>query len=44
MTDTPNEVEARRGRPTAYAPELGEMICGLLAEGNTLSSICKEQH
>ena len=43
MTDTLDELDARRGRPTAYTPELGETICGRLAEGNTLSSICKEQ-
>ena len=44
MTDTSEELDARsrRGRPTAYTPELGETICALLAEGNTLSSICKK--
>ncbi len=30
------------GRPTLYTEELGPRICELLAEGNTLSSICKE--
>ncbi len=30
------------GRPPLYTEELGTRICELLAEGNTLSSICKE--
>jgi hypothetical protein len=29
------------GRPTAYTPELGQRICELLAEGKTLTSICR---
>ena len=41
MTDTPDEIEAKRGRPTAYTPELGEAICELLAEGMTLKVICR---
>ncbi len=32
----------KQGRPTIYTPELGETICGLLAEGKSLSSICRE--
>ena len=33
--------ERKLGRPTAYSPELGEAICELLAEGKSLTSICK---
>jgi hypothetical protein len=33
--------EPKPGRPTAYTPELGEAICGLLAEGMSLNAICK---
>lgn len=29
-------------RPTTYTPELGDRICGLLAEGKTLSAICQD--
>lgn len=28
-------------RPTEYTPELGDLICELLADGQTLSAICK---
>ena len=45
-SDAVNEEERPeivKGRPSVYTPELGETICGLLAEGNTLSSICREQ-
>ena len=31
----------QKGRPTDYTPDIGERICALLAEGNTLTSICK---
>jgi hypothetical protein len=41
--DAPEPDAQKQGRPTVYTPELGETICGLLAEGNTLSSICREQ-
>jgi hypothetical protein len=27
------------GRPSAYTPELGDLICGLLAEGQSLVTI-----
>jgi hypothetical protein len=33
---------AKQGRPTLHTPELGMRICELLAEGRTLSSLCKE--
>lgn len=29
------------GRPTDYTPELGDAICAMLAEGQSLSRICK---
>lgn len=28
------------GRPTKFTPELGELICELIAEGKSLNSIC----
>lgn len=31
-----------KGRPTAFTPELGVRICELLADGQTLTSICRE--
>lgn len=34
--------KAPQGRKTAYTTELGDMICDLLAEGRTLTSICKQ--
>jgi hypothetical protein len=34
--------EPKPGRPTVYTPELGEAICELLAEGRTLTNICKQ--
>jgi hypothetical protein len=42
ISDDEKTPEAAKGRPTVYTTELGEMICGLLAEGKTLSSICKD--
>lgn len=30
-----------RGRPSKYTPALGDVICALLAEGKSLSSICR---
>jgi hypothetical protein len=41
VTNTPDEQETKRGRPTVYTPELGDAICALLAEGETLNAICK---
>lgn len=43
MTDTPNELDSKRGRPTAYTPELGDTICALLAEGMSLNAICRRE-
>lgn len=31
------------GRPTSFTPELGESICELIAEGNSLASICDRE-
>lgn len=31
-----------KGRPSVYTPELGELICERLADGETLTSICKD--
>lgn len=40
MSNSPDGSDTKMGRPTAYTPELGEAICALLAEGNTLNAIC----
>jgi len=32
---------ARRGRPSAYTPEIGQIICERLAAGESLLSICR---
>ena len=40
MEDQNNE--RPRGRPTLYTPEVAEAICTLLAEGKTLTRICRE--
>jgi hypothetical protein len=34
---------AKRGRPTTYTPELGALICDLMAEGQTLRTICADE-
>ncbi len=41
-TGAPEPGAQKQGRPSVYTPELVETICGLLAEGKSLSSICKE--
>lgn len=33
----------KRGRPTAYTDEIADEICARLAEGQTLSSICRRE-
>lgn len=33
--------EPKPGRPTAYTADLGDAICALLAEGESLNAICK---
>jgi hypothetical protein len=43
MTDTADEPRGQPGRPTAYTAELGDAICALLAEGETLNAICKRE-
>lgn len=30
------------GRPSSYTPEMGEKICGWIADGNSLRSFCRE--
>lgn len=37
----PQKPKRKPGRPSIYSDELAEKICTLLAEGNTLTSICK---
>jgi len=37
----PETTAPKRGRPSAYTPELGDLICRLLSQGKTLTSICK---
>ena len=32
---------AKQGRPSAYTPELGHLICERLTDGETLTAICK---
>ena len=41
ISDNEETPEAAKGRPSVYTPEVGETICGLLAEGKSLTSICK---
>jgi hypothetical protein len=36
--------KAPRGRPSKFSPELGAEICGRLAGGESLYSICKSDH
>lgn len=33
-----------RGRPTVYTPEVAEEICRRLAEGESLTRICRDEH
>ena len=42
MTSKQNLAIGSQGRPTLYSDDLGTRLCELLAEGDTLSSICKE--
>ena len=42
MASKQNLAVGTQGRPTLYCEDLGTRICELLAEGNTLSSICRE--
>jgi len=37
----PDSTNPRTGRPSDYSPELAAEICGLLAEGNSLRTICE---
>lgn len=36
--------QAKRGRPTAYTEAIAKEICQRLAEGETLSQICRSEH
>jgi hypothetical protein len=38
----PDQPEAKRGRPSLYAPEIVETICERLAAGETLRAICRD--
>ena len=38
------EVKAKRGRPSLYTPELALEICERLAQGESLRSICQDEH
>lgn len=35
------KTSGKKGRPTEYTPELADMICELLADGQTLKKICR---
>jgi hypothetical protein len=35
------DMAPKRGRPSAYTPELGQLICDRIAGGETLVSVCK---
>jgi len=39
-----NPEKRRRGRPCVFTPELGAEICERLSEGETLVSICRDEH
>ncbi len=39
----PAPAKRKRGRPSRYTPELAAVICGRLAEGETLRSVCRDQ-
>jgi hypothetical protein len=41
----PNKIEDQtpaKGRPTDYTPELGDLICSMLAEGISLKRVCEK--
>jgi hypothetical protein len=40
----PNASRPRLGRPSKYTPELATEICRRLAEGESLRSICRDDH
>ena len=46
MANTPKEPKskARTGRPSKYSVELAAEICGRLAAGESLASICRSAH
>jgi len=43
MADDIANAEERRGRPTLYTKELGDLICQLLSEGRTLRDVCRDE-
>lgn len=38
-----SKAKAKMGRPTDYSPELAEVICLRLAEGESLRSVCRDE-
>lgn len=41
LITTPKPTKPKgKGRPTSYTPEVGDLICGLLANGTSLKRIC----
>lgn len=42
-TKPPKSEKAKTGRPSDFTPELGDRICALLSEGNSLNAICKRE-
>jgi len=37
-------MSGERGRPTLYTPEIAKEVCDRLSEGESLRSICKDEH
>jgi hypothetical protein len=41
-TSTRARAAGKRGRPSSYTPELAELICRRLSDGESLRAICRE--